>query len=85
MVIIGHLKINQVQQGGMLNIGQINVLNGKNIVEISAGEGSFNAGDGSIVAVTHRDLSKSISIGSTRLTDSNCATENYQKGGILKP
>lgn len=61
-VFIGALKINQIQAGGTLNLGELNICANKNTMTFSADQGSFNVGDFNAVVVQKNDLSSSLQV-----------------------
>ncbi|MGB9804588.1 MAG: spore germination protein [Desulfofundulus sp.] len=59
-LIIGAFKINQIQAGGTLNLGEVNISAPKNTMTYSAYHDSFNVGDFNIMQ--HIDFSSYTSL-----------------------
>lgn len=59
-VIIGTFKINQIQAGGTFNLGEVNISANKNVMDLSADQGSFNVGDFNIAIPKRIDLSTTV-------------------------
>lgn len=67
-VVLGSVKIN-TNSSGIINLSNLNLLTGKNIITTDSGEASFNSGDLSITLVRHTDRSQKVSLASLDAVD----------------